>query len=419
MFGLCPSRVFGLPFPPSSYLPKVCYMNRIFFLAPSLLIGLLVGLLMSLPVAAATILPPPPKVAGQAWILLDARTGFVITEHNSDERMPPASLTKLMTSYVLAHELAQGRVSNDDMVPISANAWAQNPLFAGSSLMWIEAGTTVRLEDLHRGVVISSGNDATVAVAEHLAGSEDAFADVMNGHAQALGMTGSHFVNSHGLPDPNHYTTARDLARLAQALINEFPEEYAIYSEREFTYNNIRQYNRNTLLAEDPSVDGLKTGYTEEAGYCLVASAQRQGMRLISVVLGTDSKRARKAESRKLINYGFRSYETQALYRQGEKLTTSRLWQGLAEQIDLGVGRDIYLTLPRGSADELDAVMEIDEVIIAPVEQGASHGQLVIELAGKQLLQEPLVALEAAPAAGFWSRLWDRIVMFFSSLFGS
>jgi D-alanyl-D-alanine carboxypeptidase (penicillin-binding protein 5/6) len=319
---------------------------------------------------------------------------------------------------VLAHELSEGRVSNDDMVMISENAWAQNPLFAGSSLMWIEAGKTVQLDDLHRGVVISSGNDATVAVAEHLAGTEGAFAAVMNGHAAVLGMDGSHYVNSHGLPDPDHYTTARDLARLARALINDFPEEYALYKEREFSYNNIRQYNRNTLLAEDPSVDGLKTGYTSEAGYCLVASAQRQGMRLISVVLGTDSARARQVESRKLLNYGFRSYETRALYQTGQELASTRLWQGQTEQIRLGTGRDIYLTLPRGSEDRLKAMLEIDEVIIAPVEQGASHGQLLVELDGQQLLQEPLVALESAPAAGFWSRLWDRIVLFFSSLFG-
>jgi D-alanyl-D-alanine carboxypeptidase (penicillin-binding protein 5/6) len=385
-------------------------MNRIVFLA--------LGLFLSLPLAAATILPPPPKVAGQAWILMDANTGYVITEHNADERLPPASLTKLMTSYVLSHELREGRVSNDDMVLISENAWAQNPLFAGSSLMWIEAGKTVRLEDLHRGVVIPSGNDATVAIAEHLAGTEGAFAEVMNGHAAVLAMDGTHYVNSHGLPDPDHYTTARDLARLARALINDFPEEYALYKEREFTYNNIRQYNRNTLLAEDPSVDGLKTGYTSEAGYCLVASAQRQGMRLISVVLGTDSARARQVESRKLLNYGFRSYETRTLYRAGEQLASTRLWQGQTEQIRLGTGRDIYLTLPRGSEDRLNAMMEIDEVIIAPVEQGASHGQLLVELDGEQLLQEPLVALEAAPAGGFWSRLWDRILLFVTSLFG-
>jgi D-alanyl-D-alanine carboxypeptidase (penicillin-binding protein 5/6) len=386
-------------------------MNRIFVLA--------LGLFLSLPLAAVTILPPPPKVAAQAWILLDANTGFVITEHNADEHLPPASLTKLMTSYVLSHELREGRVSNDDMVMISENAWAQNPLFAGSSLMWIEAGKTVQLDDLHRGVVISSGNDATVAVAEHLAGTEGAFAEVMNGHAAVLGMDGSHYVNSHGLPDPDHYTTARDLARLARALINDFPEEYALYKEREFSYNNIRQYNRNTLLAEDPSVDGLKTGYTSEAGYCLVASAQRQGMRLISVVLGTDSARSRQAESRKLLNYGFRSYETRALYQTGQELASTRLWQGQTEQIRLGTGRDIYLTLPRGSEDRLKAMLEIDEIIIAPVEQGASYGQLLVELDGQQLLQEPLVALESAPAGGFWSRLWDRIVLFFSSLFGA
>jgi D-alanyl-D-alanine carboxypeptidase (penicillin-binding protein 5/6) len=376
------------------------------------------GFLLSWPLSAASILPPPPKVSAQAWILIDARTGFVITEYNADEHLPPASLTKLMTSYVLSHELAEGRVSIDDMVMISENAWAQNPLFAGSSLMWLEAGKTVRLEDLHRGVVISSGNDATVAVAEHLAGSEDAFADMMNGHGAALGMDSSHYVNSHGLPAPGQYTTARDLARLATALINNYPEEYALYREREFTYNNIRQYNRNTLLAEDPSVDGLKTGYTSEAGYCLVASAQRSGMRLVSVVLGTDSERARKAESRKLLNYGFRNFETQGLYKAGEELATSRLWKGAEETLRLGVGRAIYLTLPNGGRDQLEAVMEVDEIIIAPIEAGTSYGQLLISLDGEMLLEEPLVALESVPEAGFWGRLWDSIVMFFSQLFG-
>jgi D-alanyl-D-alanine carboxypeptidase (penicillin-binding protein 5/6) len=376
------------------------------------------GFLLSWPLSAASILPPPPKVSAQAWILIDARTGFVITEYNADERLPPASLTKLMTSYVLSHELAEGRVSIDDMVMISENAWAQNPLFAGSSLMWLEAGKTVRLEDLHRGVVISSGNDATVAVAEHLAGSEDAFADMMNGHAAALGMDRSHYVNSHGLPDPGQYITARDLVRLATALINNYPEEYALYSEREFTYNNIRQYNRNTLLAEDPSVDGLKTGYTAEAGYCLVASAQRSGMRLVSVVLGTDSERTRKAESRKLLNYGFRNFKTQSLYKAGEELTTSRLWKGAEETLRLGVGRAINLTLPIGGRDQLKAMMEVDEIIIAPIEAGASYGQLLISLDGEVLLEEPLVALESVPEAGFWGRLWDSIVLFFTQLFG-
>ena len=398
------------------YHARLCSRQLRLFMTRTLIFAL--GFLLSWPLSAARILPPPPTVSAQAWIIIDARTGFIVTEHNADERLPPASLTKLMTSYVLSHELAQGRVSDDDMVKISKNAWAQNPLFAGSSLMWIEAGKTVRLEDLHRGVVISSGNDATVAVAEHLAGSEDAFADMMNGHAAALGMDDTHYVNSHGLPDPEHYTTARDLARLATALINNFPEEYELYSEREFTYNNIRQYNRNTLLAEDPTVDGLKTGYTSEAGYGLVASAQRKGMRLVSVVLGTDSKRARKAESRKLLNYGFRNFQTQSLYQAGQELTTSRLWKGASDSLRLGVGREIYLTLPNGSRDQLEAVMEVDEIIIAPIEAGTSYGQLLISLDGEVLLQEPLVALESVAEAGFWGRLWDSIALFFSRLFG-
>ena len=379
---------------------------------------LVLGFLLCWPLSAANVLPPPPKVSAQAWILIDARTGFIITEHNADESLPPASLTKLMTSYVLSHELAEGRVSIDDMVMISENAWAQNPLFAGSSLMWLEAGKTVRLEDLHRGVVISSGNDATVAVAEHLAGSEDAFADMMNGHAAALGLDGTNYVNSHGLPDPGHYTSARDLARLAVALINNSPEEYELYSEREFTYNNIRQYNRNTLLAEDPSVDGLKTGHTTAAGYCLVASAQRNGMRLVSVVLGADSERSRKAESRKLLNYGFRNFKTQNLYKAGEELATYRLWKGAEETLRLGVGRAIYLTLPHGGRDQLEAVMEVDETIIAPIVGGTSYGQLLISLNGEMLLEEPLVALDSVPEAGFWGRLWDSIVLFFTQLLG-
>ncbi len=369
--------------------------------------------------AQAAVLPPPPDVAGSAWILVDADTGYVITERNADERLAPASLTKLMTSYVLAAELAAGRVSNDDMVQVSENAWAQNPLFAGSSLMWIEPGRPVSLLQLHRGVVISSGNDASVAIAEHVAGSESAFADMMNAHAVDLGMTGTHYVNSHGLPDPEHYTTARDLVLLAEALIERFPEEYALYKEREYTYNNIRQYNRNALLAEDPSVDGLKTGHTEEAGYCLVASAQRNGMRLISVVLGADSERSRKAESRKLLNYGFRTFETLALYSAGEELATTRIWKGQQDSLSLGVDRTIRMTIPRGSRDELDAAMEIDKLIEAPVARGDSFGALVVKLEGETLLNEPLVALHAVEPADFFARLWDSIKLFFMQLFGN
>jgi serine-type D-Ala-D-Ala carboxypeptidase (penicillin-binding protein 5/6) len=369
-------------------------------------------------VQGASILPPPPQVAGSAYLLVDANSGRVIVEENADAVLAPASLTKLMTSYVLAHELSEGRVSESDEVLISRAAWAQNPVFAGSSLMWIEAGKTVRLDDLHRGLVISSGNDASVAIAEHIAGSESAFADMMNGHARALGMSGSHFVNSHGLPDPDHYTTARDLALLSNALINRFPEEYALYKEREFTYNNIRQYNRNSLLAEDPSVDGLKTGYTKEAGYCLVASAQREDMRLISVVLGATSTRARKTETRKLLNYGFRFYETHEVYRAGQKIIAARVWKGLQQELQLTTDKQIYLTIPRGRHDDLNAVMDVQETIVAPVQAGQKFGEIRVSLDGKLLLTTALVAGSAVEASGFFDRLWDSIVMFFNQLFG-
>ncbi|MEM0955509.1 MAG: D-alanyl-D-alanine carboxypeptidase family protein [Pseudomonadota bacterium] len=376
------------------------------------------GLMWLTPTLAAP-LPPPPSVAAKAWILLDADTGRVLTEQSADEQLPPASLTKLMTSYVLSSELATGRVSNEDIVEVSESAWAQNPVFAGSSLMWIEPGRPVSLMQLHRGVVVSSGNDATVAIAEHIAGTEDAFADMMNAYAAELGMTGTHYVNSHGLPHPEHFTTARDLARLANGLISGFPEEYALYKEREFTYNGIRQFNRNTLLAEDASVDGLKTGHTEEAGYCLVASAQRDNMRLISVVLGADSQRARKTESRKLLNWGFRTYETLSLYEPGDVLATPRLWMGELESLALGVEEDVLLTVPRGSRDQLEAVMEIDKQIKAPITEGDSYGELVIRLNGDTLQQTPLVAQQSIGQSGLLDRLWDAIKLFLMQLFGN
>jgi D-alanyl-D-alanine carboxypeptidase (penicillin-binding protein 5/6) len=366
--------------------------------------------------AAPAVIPSPPSVAASGYLLIDANSGKVIVEHNADERLPPASLTKLMTSYVLSYELSQGNVSNDDMVNISKNAWAQNPVFAGSSLMWIEVGKQVKLHDLHMGIVISSGNDASVAVAEHLAGSEGAFAEVMNQHAQILGMNNTHFVNSHGLPDPDHYTTARDLAKLAQGIL-KFPDEYALYSEPDFTYNNIRQTNRNRLLWKDDSVDGLKTGHTEEAGYCLVSSAKKNGMRLISVVMGASSQSAREIETQKLLSYGFRYFETHALYNEGTELTQSRVWAGDDNTFKLGVEREIYLTIPRGQQDNLKAVMNLDEVIKAPVTKGKEYGEMVISLNGEELLREPLVALQSVEQGGVFKRLWDFVALFFSQLF--
>lgn len=385
---------------------------------PKTIVRIFALLCLSMAVSAApAIIPAPPQIAASGYILMDANSGKVIVEHNADEKLPPASLTKLMTSYILSYELEQGNVSNEDMVTISKNAWAQNPKFAGSSLMWIEVGKQVRLEDLHRGVVISSGNDSSVAVAEHLAGSEGAFADVMNQHAQILGMTNSHFVNSHGLPHPDHYMTARDLALLSKAIL-QFPAEYALYSEKDFTYNNIRQTNRNRLLWKDESVDGLKTGHTEEAGYCLVTSAKRTGMRLISVVMGTSSQSARERETQKLLSYGFRYFETHALYSAGDQLTESPVWAGAEELFALGVERDISLTIPRGQQKALKAVMNIDDVIKAPVTKGKEYGELVVTLSGEELLREPLVALQSVDQGGLFKRLWDAIVLFFKGLLG-
>lgn len=374
-------------------------------------------ILSSTLVAAPAIIPAPPQIAASGYILMDANSGEVIVEHNADEKLPPASLTKLMTSYILSYELEQGNVSNDDMVTISKNAWAQNPIFAGSSLMWIEVGKQVKLEDLHRGIVISSGNDASVAVAEHLAGSESAFADVMNQHAQILGMTNSHFVNSHGLPHPDHYMTARDLALLSKAIL-QFPSEYALYSEADYTYNNIRQTNRNRLLWKDDTVDGLKTGHTEEAGYCLVTSAKRSGMRLISVVMGTSSQSARERETQKLLSYGFRYFETHELYSAGDQLTESKLWAGAEDMFALGVERDISLTIPRGQEKALQAVMNIDEVVKAPITKGKEYGELVVSLNDEVLLREPLIALQSVEQGGLFKRLWDSIILFFKGLFG-
>ena len=272
-----------------------------------------------------------------------------------------------MTSYVLAKEIVEGRVSESDMVTVSENAWSQNPVFNGSSLMWIEPGMNVSIEDLQRGIIISSGNDATVAVAEHVAGSESVFADMMNANAEKLGMVDTYYVNSHGLPDPNHVTTARDLATLSKAMIRDHPEQYAIYKEREFTYNGIRQYNRNTLMSEDPTVDGLKTGHTEAAGYCLVASAERRDMRLISVVLGTSSTNVRKNETRSLLNYGFRFFETSAVFAPLIELDKPRIWKGQVDYVAVGLVDETVLTLPRGKSKHLETTVSIDDQLIAPL----------------------------------------------------
>ncbi|HCS28246.1 MAG TPA: serine-type D-Ala-D-Ala carboxypeptidase [Spongiibacteraceae bacterium] len=368
-------------------------------------------------VAQPALIPAAPKLSAKSWILMDADSGEIITEHNADERLPPASLTKLMTSYVVSYWLENGQVQNDDLVTVSKNAWAQNPVFKGSSLMWIEVGKQVTLGDLHRGIVVSSGNDASVAVAEYIAGSEPAFAEVMNQHASQLGMSNSHFVNSHGLPAENHYSSARDMALLAKGIL-DYPKEYALYAEKEFTYNSIRQTNRNRLLWSDPTVDGLKTGHTEAAGYCLVSSAEREGMRLISVVMGTKSESARERETQRLLAYGFRFFETHHLYTAGTELSKTRVWQGAADEVSLGVKEDVYLTIPRGKHDQLQATLSVDEVLTAPVNDGSEYGELVVSLDGEEVVRAPLVALQAVDQGGLFKRLWDAIVLFVLNLVG-
>lgn len=366
--------------------------------------------------------PAPPSIAARAWILVDADSGKVLMEHDADERMGPASLTKMMTGYVLSEAVRTGKVKWEDKAHISHAAWAQNPVFAGSSLMWVDIDTDVSLSDLYHGLVISSGNDASVAIAEHLAGSEEAFAAVMNEQAARLGMKNTHFVNSHGLPDPNHYTTARDLAILARAMIEDHPEDYAVYAQQYFTYNNIRQMNRNELLGE-PGVDGIKTGHTKEAGYCLVTSAKRDGMRLIAVVLGTDSKLARKEESRKMLGYGFRFYETVKVLSAGQAVgdAPQKVWAGDHDGIRLGVASDLVVTVPRGRAAELHASYVLDEgyrAIKAPVDAGQHMGRVVVDLDAEPVAEAPLVALDTVGRGGFFRVLWDNLMLFFLRLFG-
>ena len=369
-------------------------------------------LLAQLSAAAPSIIPKPPALAATSYILIDANSGEVIVEKNADRILPPASLTKMMTSFVVTEELAYGNIQEDDSVRISIKAWK-----AEGSRMFIQEGKTVSVGDLLKGVIIQSGNDASIALAEHVSGTEEAFVDVMNQYAAQLGMTNTHYNNATGLPSKGHSSTARDLAKLAHHIIYDHAEYYPLYKEKEFKFNNIAQKNRNLLLFWDPRVDGLKTGHTNEAGYCLVSSATENGMRLISVVMGARSERARARESQKLLTYGFRYFESHKLYAQQETLQTSDVWLGETDTLDLGVNNGVYITIPRGQKGNLDVVNSIDEVIKAPVTKGMEYGQIKVSLDGKTLLEKPLIALHDVKSAGFFARLWDYVVLFFYSLF--
>ncbi|MBE0463297.1 MAG: D-alanyl-D-alanine carboxypeptidase family protein [Halomonadaceae bacterium] len=358
-----------------------------------------------------TIIPAAPQLAASSWILMDANSGRILAEHNSDERLAPASLTKLMTAYLVERELDRDTIKLDDLVNVSENAWR-----TGGSKMFIEVGNQIPVEELLHGIIIVSGNDASVAMAEHLAGGEAPFADLMNQHAARLGMENTHFENATGLPSDNHYSAAHDLARLSRHIINDYPEHYAIYSQRHFSYGGIDQPNRNRLLWRDPSVDGLKTGWTDAAGYCLVSSAERDSMRLISVVMGTNSDEARAQETQKLLSYGFRFYETMKLYERGAVLETPRVWGGDINELRVGVNEEVYMTLPRNRNEELRARLNLHTDLQAPIAVGDDVGTLEVYLGEEMVGERPLVALENVEEGGLFKRLFDQVQRFFSGL---
>lgn len=365
------------------------------------------------PASPQTMIPSPPQLAASSWILMDADSGRVLAEHNADERLPPASLTKLMTAYLVERELDRGNIASDDRVPISEKAWR-----TGGSKMFIEVGEQVPVSELLHGIIIVSGNDASVAMAEYLAGGEAPFADIMNQHATRLGMHNTNFVNATGLPHDNHYSSARDLALLSQHIINDYPEHYRIYRQKEFTYGGIEQPNRNRLLWRDASVDGLKTGWTDAAGYCLVASAERDDMRLISVVMGTSSEEARAQESQKLLSYGFRYFETLALYEKGAVLSTPRVWEGSKNELKVGVDQAVNMTVPRARQQELTAKLDLQADLTAPISAGDRVGRMEVRLGEEVVGERPLLALESIEEGGFFKRLFDKVQRFFTNLVG-
>ncbi len=353
-------------------------------------------------------IPAPPQIAASSYILMDFHTGELIAESNADASVEPASITKLMTSYVVFHALRDGLISSTDNVRVSEKAWR-----TGGSRMYIEVDTEVSVDDLLRGMIVQSGNDASIALAEHVAGSEESFVSLMNQYAGMLGMTNSHFENVTGLPAGGHLTTARDSAIIARAIIEEFPDFYALYAEREFTYDEIRQPNRNGLLWRDASVDGLKTGHTDAAGYCLVSSAERDSMRLIAVVMGAPSANSRLDSSQALLNYGFRFYETRHLYEVGEVVSQSRVWKGDAEVVSIGVADDVFVTAPRGRDDVLAANAQIDSELVAPIDPGTVVGTLEILYEGDVKRRVPLVTLEPVAEGSMWKRLVDGVELWF------
>ncbi|HEY2345384.1 MAG TPA: D-alanyl-D-alanine carboxypeptidase family protein [Xanthomonadaceae bacterium] len=365
-------------------------------------------------------IPPAPDNDGKAWILMDYETGQILASKNPDQRIEPASITKVMTSYVVAAELAHGKIDPNQPVAISERAWKSGASSDGSYSA-LDLNSKVPLMDVQRGLIIQSGNDAAMALAEHVGGSVESFVALMNSYAARLGMKNSHFANPHGLSDPQHYTTVHDIAILSRALIHDYPAEYAIYKEREYTYNNIRQYNRNELLGRDPTVDGIKTGHTSAAGFCLAASAKRGDQRLISVVVGIDAKddkdgfRLREDSNLALLNWGFRFFETHPLYQANVQLAHLKVWKGKANDLGLGLGQPVEVVIPRGRYNDLKSVMDVPKNIVAPISKGQRIGTLRVTLDGKPVIERPLLALTEIPEAGFFGRMWDDAWMWWDS----
>ncbi len=352
--------------------------------------------------------PAPPKIGANSYILIDYHSGKVLAERAPDTKVAPASITKLMTAYVVFNELKSGNITLEEEVTISEKAWRTS-----GSRMFVEVGKKVPVEKLLKGMIIQSGNDASVALAEHVAGGEDTFAQFMNQYAKKLGMNNTHFMNGTGLPHKDHYTTARDISILARNLINNFPSFYDWYSQKSYTYNNITQHNRNKLLWQDKYVDGLKTGYTEDAGYCLAASAEREGMRLVSVVLGTNSAKARAKQSQQLLNYGFRFYETKLLYGGNEPRLSANVWKGEKEKFQLGIKDDLFITIPRGQYKFLKASTTLDNKITAPISKGQKFGEVTIKLDEDTIAKRDLIALENIKDGGIWRSMVDSVKLWF------
>jgi D-alanyl-D-alanine carboxypeptidase (penicillin-binding protein 5/6) len=390
------------------------FMTRPWRMIICLVLALLAIFSTNLLRAAAAIIPRAPEIAATSYILLDAKTGHIIVEQNADEALPPASLTKIMTAYIAVEEILSGNLRLDDEVHISEKAWRME-----GSKMFVGVNTRVSVGDLLRGIIIQSGNDASVAIAEHIAGSEEAFADMMNQYSEVLGLTSSFFMNSSGLDTELYYNTmsARDLAILARATITRHGQYYPIYAEREFTYNDIRQSNRNTLLFRDRNVDGMKTGWTDAAGYCLVASAERDGMRLISVVMGTASEEARAIQTQKLLTYGFRYFETHKLYDANQILTNVPVFSGKQNAVDLGISEEVYITIPRGQAEAMTATVDVDEIIRAPLDKSQVMGVVRVVLNNDILYHGDVIAMQEVERGGMLKRFIDWLSLFFSDLF--